>query len=66
VRQALGYAQALDLATFLIAAPQGLWCYRRDGLRVTTIQHVTSLAIHAAPDQLRDLLLSTRRLLGRP
>jgi thioredoxin 1 len=66
VRQAVGYAHALDLATFLIAAPQGLWCYQRDGLRVTTIQHITSLAIHAAPDQLRDLLLSTRRLLGRP
>ncbi len=26
--QAQGYAQALDLATFVVAAPVGLWIYR--------------------------------------
>ncbi len=58
VRQAFGYAQALDLATFLVAAPQGLWGYRRDGPRTRIIRYVTSLGLHQRPERILPLLRS--------
>lgn len=49
--QALGYAQALDLATFAVAAPAGLWLFRRDGPRVAPLGTLTSLTITQQPEQ---------------
>jgi thiol-disulfide isomerase/thioredoxin len=55
--QAVAYARALALPTFVIAAPRGLWVYRDDGARSVCVQHVTSLELHQTPDRTQQLLL---------
>jgi thioredoxin 1 len=54
--QASGYALSLDLAAFVVAAPRGLWMYRREGRRYLQVRHFTSLELHHAPEQARLLL----------
>lgn len=58
--QAAAYAGALGLPSFVVAAPRGLWIYRRDGARVSLAQHFTSLEVHQAPERPQRLLLRLR------
>jgi len=58
--QAAGYARSLGLPSFVVAAPRGLWIYRRDGERAACVRHISSLELHQAPDQPRQLLLQLR------
>jgi thioredoxin 1 len=55
--QASAYAESLGLASFVVAAPRGLWIYRRDGERCTCVAHLSSLELHQAPERPRQLLL---------
>lgn len=55
--QALGYARGLALPSFVVAAPRGLWIYRRDGDRAARVAHLTSLDLHREPERPRQILL---------
>lgn len=48
--QALGYARALELDSFIVAAPAGLWYYRRDGRHALLTQRMSSLTLATQPD----------------
>lgn len=58
--QAEGYARSLGLPSFVVAAPRGLWVYRRDGARSVCARHITSLELHEAPARPHRLLLQLR------
>lgn len=58
VRQAAAYARALDLTSFVVAAPAGLWFYRRDNEANHLVRYVTSLELAQKPRSLRQLLRS--------
>lgn len=58
--QAAGYARSLALPSFVVAAPRGLWIYRRDGERSACVAHLTSLEVHEEPERPRRLLLQLR------
>ncbi|MEI7771956.1 MAG: thioredoxin domain-containing protein, partial [Chloroflexales bacterium] len=60
VAQATAYARSLALASFVIAAPPGLWIYRIASERPVCIQQVTSLEIHQAPDRAQAIFLQLR------
>jgi thioredoxin 1 len=55
--QANAYAQSLGLASFVVAAPRGLWIYRRDGARSACVARLSSLELQQAPERPRRLLL---------
>jgi len=55
-RQATAYARSLALASFIVAAPRGLWSYRSDGEAFRCVRHVSSLELHEAPERLHQLL----------
>lgn len=55
-RQATAYARSLALASFIVAAPRGLWSYRSDGETFRCVRHVSSLELHEAPERLHQLL----------
>lgn len=55
--QASAYAQSLALPSFLVAAPRGLWIYRRDEAGATCVAHHTSLELHQAPEGARQRIL---------
>lgn len=57
--QALGYATALQLAAFAVAAPPGLWLFRRVGERAALLRELTSLIIEREPEQ---VVAALRRL----
>jgi len=59
-RQATAYARSLALASFVVAAPRGLWIYRSDGEDFRCARHVSSLELHEAPERLHQLLLQLR------
>jgi hypothetical protein len=48
--QALGYARALELPVFIVAAPAGLWCYRRDGRHALLTRQISSLTLATQPE----------------
>jgi thioredoxin 1 len=60
IAQAASYARGLWLSSFVVAAPRGLWLYRRNGEHVTCVKHFTSLEIHQKPDLPQQLLLQLR------
>ncbi|MBP1464384.1 hypothetical protein EYB53_001565 [Candidatus Chloroploca sp. M-50] len=60
VTQAATYAHSLALASFVIAAPRGLWIYRYGDAGAVCERHVTSLALHQTPELPRHLLLQLR------
>lgn len=60
VAQAAAYAQSFDLPSFVVAAPRGLWIYRRAGGRAACARHLTSLELHQRPDLALKLLLQLR------
>jgi len=47
--QARGYAQALGLASFVVAAPAGLWIYRLHTRKVALMQAFSSLEVATSP-----------------
>lgn len=55
-QQAAAYAASLDLPSFVVAAPRGLWIYRRDGEGIRCVRHLTSLELHQGPEELRRLV----------
>jgi thioredoxin 1 len=57
VNQAGAYAHSLELPSFIIAAPQGIWVYRCNGARSVCVRQFTSLEIHESPEQMQRLLL---------
>lgn len=59
-RQAAGYARSLDLPSFVVAAPRGLWIYKRLGERSQLVRQISSLELHEAPGRVRELLLQLR------
>jgi hypothetical protein len=58
VKQATAYAHSLELPSFVIAAPRGVWVYRTAGEQPSCVRHFTSLALHQAPHELQQLLLA--------
>jgi thioredoxin 1 len=60
LRQAVGqanrYAQALDLASFVVAAPAGLWIYARSRAQVMAVRQISSLALEQQPDTVPQIL----------
>lgn len=60
VAQAQAYAHSLGLASLLIAAPQGVWVYRCNGAHATCVRELSSLALHHAPESLRQEILRVR------
>jgi thioredoxin 1 len=48
VAQALPYARARCLPTFIVAAPSGLWLYQRDGVHFRLIQAASAFELQAA------------------
>lgn len=48
--QAQGYAQALDLAMFVVAAPVGLWIYGLNTGKARLVEMFSSLDVAARPD----------------
>jgi hypothetical protein len=61
VQQANAYAQARWLASFLVAAPSGLWVYHRSPNGPRCVQSLTSLAIHQRPASVARLLQKLAR-----
>lgn len=59
--QAAGYALSLELPSFVVAAPRGLWMYRREGARYLLVRHFTGLELHQAPERARQLLAGLGR-----
>lgn len=55
--QAGGYARSLGLPSFVVAAPRGMWVYRRSGERAGCVRQISSLELQQAPDPPRELLL---------
>jgi thiol-disulfide isomerase/thioredoxin len=56
--QAQGYAQALDLATFVVAAPVGLWIYRLHSGKARLVEMFSSLDVATDSDIVRRTLQS--------
>jgi thiol-disulfide isomerase/thioredoxin len=54
--QARGYAQALGTASFVVAAPAGLWIYRLLGEKVVLMQAFSSLEVATHPEVVRRTL----------
>jgi thioredoxin 1 len=61
VRQAQGYAQALQVSSFVVAAPSGMWIYQLDGAQATRVRAVTSLEVQQHPEAIQRLLLQLQR-----
>lgn len=55
--QARGYAQALQLASFVVAAPAGIWVYYLEGTRARLAQTFSSLEVATRPAAVRQALL---------
>jgi thiol-disulfide isomerase/thioredoxin len=60
-RQALAYAQSLGLPSFVVAAPRGLWIYRRDGARAALAGQFSAVQLAAEPGRPFESLLRLRR-----
>lgn len=58
--QASGYAQALGLGAFVVAAPAGMWVYRQQGAQVRLEQACTSLEVATHPELIKHALLRAR------
>jgi thiol-disulfide isomerase/thioredoxin len=58
--QAAAYARGLWVPSFVIAAPRGLWVYRRSGEHAVCVRHFTSLELHQKPGLPQQLLLQLR------
>jgi thioredoxin len=56
VRQAGSYAQQLGLASFVVAAPSGLWIYARSGSRIGAVRQMTSLDLQHHPEVVPQIL----------
>jgi thioredoxin 1 len=61
VMQAHAYAQALRVASFVVAAPSGMWIYALDGAQARCVRTVTSLEVHRHPSAIQQLLLQLYR-----
>jgi thioredoxin 1 len=55
-QQARAYARSLGLASFIVAAPGGLWVYQAGAERARCVGRFSSLELHQAPERLRRLL----------
>lgn len=55
--QASGYAQALALGSFVVAAPAGMWVYRQLGAQARLEQACTSLEVASRPELVQRALL---------
>lgn len=64
-RQAAAYAHSLALASFVVAAPRGLWVYSAEDGRLRCARHFTSLELHQEPERLRRLILGLRQASPR-
>lgn len=58
--QAAAYAESFALASFIVAAPRGMWIYRRAGGRATCVRHLSSLELAQQPDLAQRLMLQLR------
>lgn len=56
-RQAAAYARSLGLASFVVAAPRGLWMYRSAEAGFRCVQHISSLELHQTPARPLQFLL---------
>jgi thiol-disulfide isomerase/thioredoxin len=61
VGQASRYAQALDLPSFVVAAPAGLWIYAGSGAHALPVRQISSLALERQPDLVPQLLRRLKR-----
>jgi thioredoxin 1 len=59
--QAYRYARALQVASFVVAAPAGLWIYAATAKAPVAVRRITSLELQQQPDEVPKLL---RRLRG--
>jgi thioredoxin len=57
VTQAHAYARALGLASFVVAAPSGMWIYAQAGTRAVCVKTLTSLEIERDPNSIPRLLI---------
>jgi thiol-disulfide isomerase/thioredoxin len=64
LRQAVGqasrYAAALDLHSFVVAAPAGLWIYAGRGAQAVPVRQISSLALEQQPDVVPQILRRLR------
>lgn len=61
VGQANRYARALGLASFVVAAPAGLWIYARGESQVLAVRQITSLELQQRPDAVLQLIQRLNR-----
>jgi thiol-disulfide isomerase/thioredoxin len=61
VVQARTYAVALNVGSFVVAAPSGMWIYAVHGKRIRAAGLFSSLELHTNPQALATLLLQLRR-----
>lgn len=58
--QAHRYARALEIASFVVAAPAGLWIYAATAKAPVTVRRVTSLELQQQPDEVPRILRRLR------
>jgi len=58
--QARGYAQALHLPSFVVAAPAGMWIYRLQDRRALLVQAFSGLDVAARPEIIKRVLWRLR------
>jgi len=61
--QAHGYARALQVASFVVAAPAGLWIYDATAKTPVAVRRVTSLELQQQPDQVPRMLRRLREVV---
>jgi hypothetical protein len=54
--QARGYAEAFQLASFVVAAPAGMWMYQLDQRQARLMQSFTSLEVATGPEVVKRAL----------
>jgi thioredoxin 1 len=62
--QAHGYARALHIPSFVVAAPAGLWIYASAAKAPVAIRRVTSLELMQQPDDVPRILRQLRAVAG--
>jgi hypothetical protein len=60
--QAHGYACALNIPSFVVAAPAGLWVYASTATAPVAVRQITSLELQQQPDDVPGLLRQLRGL----
>ena len=58
--QAHRYARALQVASFVVAAPAGMWIYDATANMPVVVRRVTSLELQQRPDQVPKILRQLR------